>query len=114
MQEPDIQAIVETVLAELQASEGATADIDQASPAADGDDLQIDLEDPTLPAARQQPGIEQPINPDGLCALMAATPARIGVGRSGPRPRTAANLLFLADHGVTQDALMHAVDADLL
>ncbi len=114
MQEIDIQAIVETVLAELQASEGATADIDQASPAADGDDLQIDLEDPTLPAARQQPGIEQPINPDGLRALMAATPARIGVGRSGPRPRTAANLLFLADHGVTQDALMHAVDADLL
>lgn len=114
MQEIDIQTIVETVLAELQASEGATADIDQASPAADGDDLQIDLEDPTLPAARQQPGIEQPINPDGLRALMAATPARIGVGRSGPRPRTAANLLFLADHGVTQDALMHAVDADLL
>lgn len=114
MQEIDIQTIVETVLAELQASEGATADIDQASPAADGDDLQIDLEDPTLPAARQQPGIEQPINPDGLRALMAATPARIGVGRSGPRPRTAANLLFLADHGVTQDALMHAVDTDLL
>jgi ethanolamine ammonia-lyase small subunit len=45
---------------------------------------------------------------------MAATPARIGVGRCGPRPRTAASLLFLADHGVTQDALMHAVDPDLL
>jgi ethanolamine ammonia-lyase small subunit len=45
---------------------------------------------------------------------MAATPARIGVGRCGPRPRTATNLLLLADHGVTQDALMHAVDADLL
>jgi len=114
MQEIDIQAIVETVLAELQASEGATVDTGQASPAADGDDLQIDLEDPTLPAARQRPGIERPINPDGLRALMAATPARIGVGRSGPRPRTAANLLFLADHGVTQDALMHEVDADLL
>ena len=114
MQEKDIQAIVESVLAELQASEGATMDTAQASPEADGDDLQIDLDDPTLPAARQRPGIEQPINPDGLRALMAATPARIGVGRSGPRPRTAANLLFLADHGVTQDALMHAVDAELL
>ena len=114
MQESDIQAIVETVLAELQASEGATVDTAQAAPAADGDDLQIDLDDPTLPAARQRPGIERPINPDGLRALMAATPARIGVGRSGPRPRTAANLLFLADHGVTQDALMHEVDADLL
>lgn len=114
MQEKDIQAIVESVLAELQVSEGATVDTAQASPAADVDDLQIDLDDPTLPAARQRPGIERPINPDGLRALMAATPARIGVGRSGPRPRTAANLLFLADHGVTQDALMHEVDADLL
>ncbi|MGA6924814.1 MAG: ethanolamine ammonia-lyase subunit EutC, partial [Desulfosarcina sp.] len=71
-------------------------------------------EDPTLLAARQRPGIERPINPDGLRALMAATPARIGVGRSGPRPRTAASLLFLADHGVTQDALMHEVNNDLL
>ena len=114
MQESDIQAIVETVLAELQASEGATVDTAQAAPAADGDGPQIDLDDPTLPAARQRPGIERPINPDGLRALMAATPARIGAGRSGPRPRTAANLLFLADHGVTQDALMHEVDADLL
>jgi len=114
MQEVDIQAIVETVLAELKAAEGAAVDIAQAAPEADGDDLQIDLDDPTLPAARQRPGIERPINPDGLRALMAATPARIGVGRSGPRPRTAANLLFLADHGVTQDALMHEVDADLL
>jgi ethanolamine ammonia-lyase small subunit len=114
MQEPDIQAIVETVLAELKAAERAAVDTAQAAPEADGDDLQIDLDDPTLPAARQRPGIERPINPDGLRALMAATPARIGVGRSGPRPRTAANLLFLADHGVTQDALMHEVDADLL
>ncbi|HSO19085.1 MAG TPA: ethanolamine ammonia-lyase subunit EutC, partial [Desulfosarcina sp.] len=35
-------------------------------------------------------------------------------GRCGPRPRTAASLLFLADHGVTQDALMHEVDPALL
>jgi ethanolamine ammonia-lyase small subunit len=114
MQESDIQAIIESVLAELQASEGATVDTARTPPASDGDDPQIDLDDPTLPAARQRPGIEQPINPDGLRALMAATPARIGVGRCGPRPRTAASLLFLADHGVTQDALMHEVDPDLL
>ena len=121
MQDLDIQAIVETVLAELQAADGATVETAQAAPEADrtagapdSGDLQIDLDDPTLPEARQRPGIERPINPDGLRALMAATPARIGVGRSGPRPRTAASLLFLADHGVTQDALMHAVDADLL
>lgn len=115
MRETDIQAIVQAVLAEMQPSEGRAA-VETAQPPAvkDGDDLRIDLEDPTLPAARQKPGIENPINKDGLLALMAATPARLGVGRSGPRPRTAASLLFLADHGVTQDALMHEVDPGLL
>jgi len=111
MQELDIQAIVEAVLAEIQKPAGTAV---QPTSAAGSDGPQIDLDDPTLPAARQRPGIEKPINSDGLRALMAATPARIGVGRSGPRPRTAASLLFLADHGVTQDALMHAVDPDLL
>jgi ethanolamine ammonia-lyase small subunit len=114
MQELDIQAIVQAVLAEIQTSAGATIEAAQPASDAGSDDLQIDLGDPTLPEARQRPGIERPINPDGLRALMAATPARIGVGRSGPRPRTAASLLFLADHGVTQDALMHEVDANLL
>ncbi len=114
MQEPDIQAIVQAVLAEIKNATGTSIDADRPASKTDSDGPQIDLDDPTLPEARQRPGIERPINPDGLRALMAATPARIGVGRSGPRPRTAANLLFLADHGVTQDALMHAVDADLL
>ncbi len=114
MQETDIQAIVEAVLAEIQHAAGASVDGDRPAGTTDPDGPQIDLDDPTLPAARQRPGIEKPINPDGLRALMAATPARIGVGRSGPRPRTAASLLFLADHGVTQDALMHEVDPNLL
>lgn len=116
MRETDIQAIVQAVLAEMQPSEGRVTAVETAPPpaVADGDDIRIDLKDPTLPAARRKPGIENPINKDGLLALMAATPARLGVGRSGPRPRTAASLLFLADHGVTQDALMHEVDPGLL
>jgi ethanolamine ammonia-lyase small subunit len=114
MQEVDIQAIVKAVLAELHMSPGTGVDAPRAAAADDPDGLRIDLEDPTLPEARQRTGIADPINPEGLAALMAATPARIGVGRSGPRPRTAARLLFLADHGVTQDALMHAVDPRFL
>jgi ethanolamine ammonia-lyase small subunit len=114
MQETDIQAIVQAVVEEIQKSSGGTPVSAQVPSAAGGDDLRIDLDDPTLPVARQATGIATPINPDGLHALMAATPARIGVGRCGPRPRTAANLLFLADHGVTQDALMHEVDPALL
>lgn len=115
MQEIDIQAIVQAVLDEIgNSGKAPTIEPPPARVAADAGDLSIDLLDPTLPEARKSPGIADPIDPDGLQALMAATPARIGVGRSGPRPRTAARLLFLADHGVTQDALMHEIDPNLL
>lgn len=116
MQDTDIQAIVQAVLAEFRKSEEAAPPVEPA-PAIlpnNGDGQQIDLEDPTLPAARQRPGVDNPANPEGLSALIAATPARVGVGRSGPRPRTAASLLFLADHGITQDALFREADAALL
>jgi ethanolamine ammonia-lyase small subunit len=76
--------------------------------------VHIDLPDPTEEATRRQPGLANPIDPEGLRALMATTPTRIGVGRAGPRPRTSALLLFQADHGVTQDALFHEVNPKLL
>ena len=45
---------------------------------------------------------------------MAATSARIGVGRAGPRYSTASLLLFQGDHAITQDALYRDVDQKLL
>lgn len=45
---------------------------------------------------------------------MATTPARIGIGRAGPRYRNAPQLLFWADHAITQDALFKEMDAGLL
>ncbi len=115
MQESDIQAIVEAVLAEINRQQSGSPAPAAAPPAptANGD-LVIDLPDPTTLEARRTPGLEHPANPDGLRALMATTPTRIGVGRAGPRPRTKATLLFLADHGVTQDALFHEVDPKML
>lgn len=116
MEEKDIQAIVKAVMAELNKN-GGIRDEPEPVPvdtASDDASLFIDLEDPTLPEARRRPGIADPADAAGLVDLMAATPFRIGVGRSGPRPRTSAMLLFQADHGVTQDALMREVDSALL
>ncbi|MCG3210685.1 MAG: Ethanolamine ammonia-lyase light chain [Anaerolineae bacterium] len=76
--------------------------------------ITIDLPDPTLPAARQRAGLQNPRHAEGAAALQATTPARIGVGRAGARPRTGTILLFQADHAVTQDALMREVDPQLL
>ncbi|MGE5641696.1 MAG: ethanolamine ammonia-lyase subunit EutC [Byssovorax cruenta] len=76
--------------------------------------LQIDLPDPTRPDLRTKPGVKTPKDADGLRALVDSTPARIGVGRAGPRYRTASLLLFQGDHAVTQDALYRDVDPKLL
>ena len=72
--------------------------------------LSIDLPDPAL----RRPTLSHPADPEGLRALLAATPARIGVGRAGPRCTTAALLLFQADHALTQDALYREVQPGLL
>lgn len=85
-----------------------------AAPAANGRGINIDLPDPTVPELRTKPGIQRPLNPEALDSMIASTTARIGVGRAGPRYRTASLLLFQADHAVTQDALMRDVDQKLL
>jgi ethanolamine ammonia-lyase small subunit len=113
MQEAEIQAIVQAVLAEITKRPGANGGAAQMA-SAKGNGPAVDLPDPTDEAARRTPGVVNPIDPDGLRALMATTPTRIGVGRAGPRPRTRALLLFQADHGVTQDALFHEVNPRLL
>jgi ethanolamine ammonia-lyase small subunit len=77
-------------------------------------ELIIDLPDPTTPQARQTPRVDHPQDAKRLHALMASTGARIGVGRAGPRYRTADLLLFQGDHAVTQDALYRNIDQQLL
>lgn len=74
----------------------------------------IDVPDPTTAAHRGIPAVVNPANPAGLDNLVASTTARIGVGRAGPRPRTASLLLFQSDHAVTQDAIFGDVPSALL
>lgn len=76
--------------------------------------VQIDLPDPTRNDVRRAVGVARPANATGLGNLVSSTTARVGVGRAGPRPRTASLLLFRADHAVTQDAIFGEVPAELL
>jgi ethanolamine ammonia-lyase small subunit len=76
--------------------------------------LDVDLPDPTEPANRQALGVQDPLDADGLANLASSTIARLGVGRSGPRPRTRSLLLFTADHAAAQDAIFGTVDQALL
>lgn len=76
--------------------------------------LGLDLPDITTNAWRMRPFVQHPANDSSLRALMATTPARIGIGRAGARYRNIPQLLFWADHAVTQDALFKEIDANLL
>ena len=112
-----LAAIVDSVIKELRAAGNLPA-APAAAPAqpvaAASGELTLDLPDPTTLAARSRPGVSAPRDPAALQALMAATTARLGVGRAGPRYTTAALLRFQADHAITQDALYRDVDQGLL
>lgn len=136
----EVRRIVAEVLAELAASSPpapATASAPPAPPAAapvpapapspavavagardrpgaPGRTPDIDVPDPTVPAARHTVGVGSPLSASGLENLVASTSARIGVGRAGSRPRTSTMLLFHADHAVTQDAIFGDVPEELL
>jgi ethanolamine ammonia-lyase small subunit len=47
-------------------------------------------------------------------SMLGSTPARIGVGRTGPRYKTNTLLRFRADHAAAKDAVLSEVDEKLL
>lgn len=113
----NIDEIVARIVAELR-HEGMEPKTEAPAPAQsvisrDGTDLVIDLADPTREEARRAVGVEHPHDAEGLRNLMATTSARLGVGRAGARPKTRSQLLFLADHGVTQDAIHGVVSQEV-
>ena len=134
MDDAKLAAIVDAIVRELQASGAVkTNGSDAAASAAIASSisapttvpskprtqsqvstLQIDLPDPTLREYRYKARVKNPKDAQGLRALIDSTPARIGVGRAGPRYSTASLLLFQGDHAVTQDALYRDVDQKLL
>ncbi|MCO5387331.1 ethanolamine ammonia-lyase subunit EutC [Desulfosporosinus sp.] len=58
--------------------------------------------------------ISNPFNADAVRAMKKLTPARIGIGRAGTRPKTISWLRFLADHAVAQDAVFLDVSEGFL
>ncbi|MDR1546168.1 MAG: ethanolamine ammonia-lyase subunit EutC [Deltaproteobacteria bacterium] len=56
--------------------------------------------------------VPSPHNLEALKAVKKITPARIGVGRAGPRYLTDTLLRFRADHAVAMDAVFNEIPAD--
>lgn len=59
-------------------------------------------------------GIENPFDQEELESLISKTPARIGVGRAGLRPKTNTWLKFRYDHAAAVDAVYGDVNSALL
>jgi len=53
-------------------------------------------------------------DPPVMARILASTPARVAVGRTGPRYKTNTMLRFRADHAAAKDAVLSEVDPELL
>jgi len=96
-----VEALVRQTLArEVGAHKAATQQIESAGSLLLAPDRGVNLAEPY--DARVMPGI------------LAATPARVGVGRTGTRYRTNTMLRFRADHAAAKDAVISDVDPALL
>lgn len=106
--------IVESVLAELRRSGGATPQttVSVNTPTAGSapvyDDGVIELPDISVPM------VDNPYNQSSLEAMKRITNARIALGRCGTRQKTDPLIRFLADHAAARDAVFLDVSEDFL
>ncbi|WP_232699520.1 ethanolamine ammonia-lyase subunit EutC [Brevibacillus daliensis] len=72
------------------------------------------LDDITEIDLRKQLLVEDPYDREGYLKMKEKTPARLGVGRAGPRYKTITSLRFRADHAAAQDAVFSYVDENFV
>ncbi|WP_022941761.1 ethanolamine ammonia-lyase subunit EutC [Psychromonas hadalis] len=124
MNNQKIQDIVATVLAQLGESALSSADIikigDQtASTVASIEQQKTVVSDEFLPDLgniefKKWNGVQNAADPKIIDDLMSQTNARLGTGRTGPRPRTTALLRFLADHSRSKDTVLKNIESSWL
>ncbi len=70
------------------------------------------VEDVTALDLRKLYMVEEPADGEAYRKLKARTPARLGLGKAGPRYKTLSMLRFRADHAAAQDAVFSQVPED--
>jgi ethanolamine ammonia-lyase small subunit len=123
MNEQDLKNMIENILAEMvgakkhEASGNAPVNdqpqaVGSLQPVNIPQDTEADgeiLEDITEIDLRKQLLVENPEDREGYLKMKEKTPARLGVGRAGPRYKTVTSLRFRADHAAAQDAVFSDV-----
>lgn len=107
MNKEEIKALVAQMLGELHREPTVKAgDYKPTCP------VEEPLEDLSKLDLRQQYSVENPKNPKAFLELKTKTPARLGVGRAGPRYPTKSMLRFRADHAAARDSVFKVIGED--
>ncbi len=114
MNREELRSLVAGMLRELGqdgTSHAAAPEPDCPRRAADDGDAGTGgmLDDITEVDLRRQYLIDEPASRQAFLELKARTPARLGVGRAGPRYRTETMLRVRADHAAAQDSVFSDV-----
>lgn len=111
--ENNISLIVEQVIKEMTRNNNTIRGLQtNASPCEAGVDNEPPLCDLAAIDLQRHLQVPDPINKRLYEDMKLATPARIGVWRSGPRPLTETLLRFRADHAIAQDSVLGEVASE--
>ncbi len=112
-----VESIVQAVLAKLASQGSSDVTENQITSVLNtvvNDVSDSELIDITSKEVKSKPLLENPADEDGLSRMMNKTPARIGVGRAGPRLKTQTMLALRADHAAARDSVFADVSEELL
>lgn len=108
MNKEELKALVAQMLEQMQAEPPVKAgDYRPTRPVAP-----CNLADMGKKDLRREYLVENPCNGEAFLKLKAKTPARLGLGRAGPRYRTDSFLRFRADHAAAQDSVFTPIAED--
>ena len=97
-----------------EAYKGQQAIADIKARRKEAEKFKLEAPDMTTEEQRKEPLVKNPADLEGLKALIASTPYRIGVGREGPRPMGRTYYQMRADHAACVDSLMYELPEDTL
>ncbi|HCM89701.1 MULTISPECIES: ethanolamine ammonia-lyase subunit EutC [Vagococcus] len=118
--EKNLKALIETILAEMSGQEGQTTTEEvvssvQSQLSQESSDVEEGcIPDITEVDIRKQFLVPNAHDEEGYLRMKSFTPARLGLWRSGPRYKTQSMLRFRADHAAAQDAVFSDVSEDLV
>lgn len=119
MDQKDLKAIIEQVLAEMNISGAAAETAASAAQAACCAGSAPVVEDGCIPDVtevniRTQYLVKNPEHGEEYAELKANAPCRLGIGKAGARYKTDPMLQFRAAHSAAQDAVFNEVDHDFV